>query len=300
VTTPIYQASSKFYIQFIHDPSGEVVQQYNGYTWNDLLHSDKILDYVFDAVEVNHDSALYFSDPIKSIYPNVSDRIFKEQIRDNLIHGEILSDFRLLTITFTTTDQTKTEIIQKSMETGLLNFAADQDEIASMEIINSIESKLVIWDNHLHRAIIGGAVLFLLLALFAWWFYYILDDSLYTIADAEKRYPYPVVGILLKGETIETPSPYFAETKENLAYLLKDAQNPIYISVEKTPYPDGKKLREGSGVILEVPFGSCNGKKTDRRVSFMKNQDIKILGILIIEADKKFLKQYYNGKTKLF
>ncbi|MDE7048815.1 MAG: hypothetical protein K2P25_12680, partial [Lachnospiraceae bacterium] len=41
-----YKAVSKLYISFGHDESGEVYQYYNGYTWNDLLDADPILDLV--------------------------------------------------------------------------------------------------------------------------------------------------------------------------------------------------------------------------------------------------------------
>jgi len=286
-----YQSFSKFYLQFIYDPSGEVEQFYNGFTWNDLLHSDPILHYVIIAAE-----------EIEAAMPAgllPYGEALKEQLRDNVLKGEVLSDRRLLTVTFTTDNPEKTAIIQKSMETGLLNYAAGQSEIISMELIRSSEPKLMIWDDNLHRAIIGGAVLFLLLALFGWWFYYLLDDSLYTISDAEKRYPFPVAGILLTGEKILDEQLYFSETKDNLAYFLQDKINPIFLSIDTLPYPKGEELRKTDGVILEIPFGKRNGKKTDRCVSFLRSQKVDILGLVITEADEKFLNQYYRGRKKI-
>jgi hypothetical protein len=46
---------------------------------------------------------------------------------------------------------------------------------------------------------------------------------------------------------------------------------------------------------LEIPFGGRNGKKTDRCVSFLRNQNAEILGLLITEADERFLRWYYGG-----
>ena len=289
ISMPVqYQSRSQFYIQYIYDPIRRVEEYYNGYTWNDLLHSDPIIEQVVIALKAEPSNEKRLNASLSS------DEELSELLRANSFKGEILSDRRLLTITFTTDFRPKTAAIQEAMETGLLIYADRQREIVSMELIRSTEPQLVIWDNHLHRAIIGGGVLFLLFALFGWWFYYILDDSLYVVADAEKRYPYPVIGILVKGETIAAEAFNFAETKENLAYLLKDKQNPIYLSVEKWPYPDGYDLRGADGVILEIPFGCRNGKKTDRCVSFLRNQDVVILGLIITEADERFLRWYYG------
>ena len=279
-TKPVYQSISKFYLQFAHDPNGDVVQYYNGFTWNDLLHSDMILNHVIAAMEDN----------------GISGKLTKEELRDNTFKGEILSDLRLLTITFSAENMEKTALIQKSMETGLLEFAVSRQEIISMELIHSTEPKRLVWENNLYRALILGAVLSLLLALIIWWVYYILDDSLYTIHDADKRYPYLIFGILLKGETIETADLYFKETKENFAMILKDEGNPYFLSVEAVPYPDGIDLRKATGVVIQVPFGNRNGKLVERCINYLRNLDIEILGLVITEAEEKFLNLYYWGK----
>ena len=287
----LYQSQSKFYLQYIYDPSGAVEQYYNAFTWNDLLHADPILDEVIAALKTLPDGKLVLNGAPES------DEKYKERLRDNMLRAVLLSDRRLLTIFFTTTDPHMTSVVQKAVEIGLINYAAGSHEIISMEIIRSTEPQLFIWDDHTLRAAIGGAVLFLILALFGWWFYFILDDSLFTVKDAENRYPFPAAGILLVGESYETESLYFTETKENLAYILNDKQNPRYLSVEELPYPSGAALRETDGIILEVPFGGRNGKLIDRCVSYLKSQDVPILGLLITDADKKFLSFYYKGKV---
>ncbi|MDE6184709.1 MAG: hypothetical protein K2G39_04675 [Lachnospiraceae bacterium] len=70
-----YEVVSKLYISFGHDESGEVYQYYNGYTWNDLLDTDPILDLVMQEL------------------PGYE--------RDEVMEAttaEILSDIRLLTV----------------------------------------------------------------------------------------------------------------------------------------------------------------------------------------------------------
>jgi hypothetical protein len=191
----------------------------------------------------------------------------------------------------------KAAAVQRGMESGLLAFAADMPEFASFELYSSIAPRLVVLDNYIWRAAAAMAVLFFILALFAWWFCFILDDSLYTIADVEKRYPYPALGILLKGEDIRGEEFYFAETKENLDYFLQGKINLLYLSVEQMPYPKNAELRTCSGVVLTVPFARRNGKAAERYVTYLRNMQAEILGVLITEADENFLKAYY-GETK--
>ena len=290
ISMPIkYQSHSQFYLQFIYDPSGEVEQYYNGFTWNTLLHADPILNHIAAALKTLPDGK-----KILAGKPDTDENI-KERFRDNLMQAALLSDRRILTIFFTSDDKEINNIAQQAVEIGLINYAIGAHEIISMELIRSTEPQLYIWDNHLHRAIIGGAVLFFLLAMFGWWFYHILDDSLYTIADAEKRYPYPVLGILLKDESLTFKTPYFAEFSENMAHIIRK-KKAHFLSVEDIPYPDGDVLRKSDGVILKIPFGRRNGKLVERCISYLKNQDVEILGLYIENADENFLRYYYWGK----
>jgi capsular polysaccharide biosynthesis protein len=285
-----YQAESHFYMRFAQMPDGDVADYYNGYTWNSLLHTDAILDYVVAAIVAEG------SENVEALDGGGSVSEIKEILRSGIINGRILSDVRLLSVTFTASNPAKAATVQRGVEIGLPNFAAGMPEFASFELISSTAPQLVLFDNYIWRAAAGMAALFLVLALFAWWFYFILDDSLYTVADVEKRYPYPALGILLKGEEITDEEFYFAETKENLTYFLQGKINILYLSAEQMPYPKNAALRTCSGVVLTVPFARRNGKAAERYVTYLRNMQVEILGVLITEADAKFLKAYYGTK----
>ena len=45
-----YASVSKLYISFGNDENGDVYQYYNGYTWNDLIDADPILDIVMSSL----------------------------------------------------------------------------------------------------------------------------------------------------------------------------------------------------------------------------------------------------------
>ena len=72
-----YEAVSKLYISFGADESGEIYQYYNGYTWNDLLDADPILNRIMEYVP---------------------EGVSREEVAA-ATKAEILSDIRLLTIT---------------------------------------------------------------------------------------------------------------------------------------------------------------------------------------------------------
>ena len=45
-----YEAVSKLYLTFAADDDGDAYQYYNGYTWNDLMGTEPILDYAMECV----------------------------------------------------------------------------------------------------------------------------------------------------------------------------------------------------------------------------------------------------------
>lgn len=326
-----WQTRSQFYLQFVFDPKGEVEQSYNGYTWNDLLHADPIVGEINKAILESKDEGW------QSLYPKEKTS-YPEVIRE-AIKGEILSDRRLLLVTITTHQKEKTALLRTAMEEGLLRYAKGQQEILSIELIRSTEPELLLWDNRTVQAVIGGGVLCFLIALFAWWFAHILDDSLYVIADGEKRFPFPVLGLLVKTGEGEGRQPYEGELAENSAYLLKGMERIGLLSVEnqclqpqnrpkgnpteeqtkaifdritkeRNLHPNretltgsscppdsgwGEFLRSLDGVILLVPFGKRNGRQIHRTISFLKNQNCRIQGILIVEGEEAFWRSYYGS-----
>ncbi len=335
-----WQAQSKFYLQFVNRANAE--QSFNGYTWNDLLHGDPVMDKIMEAMERNRPAGL----------SGIDDETFRKMVEDAL-EAKILSDSRLLTVYATGSSEEWTALVQNAAEAGLLRFGEEQEEIVSMELNNSIPPEVVVWGDRTAQAVFGGGVLCFVVALFVFIFAYILDDSLYVIADVEKRYPFPLLGLLIKNADGEDRQPYADELAENAAYLLKDEQRLLFLTPVDLPFINGGNdsaqkgnnaekqdnidmqviilaenirsifvnimknkspkiewltstlksaavgsstgsiLQEVDGVILAVPFGKRNGKKIDRTVSFLKNQDCRILGMMIVEGEEKFWKKYY-------
>ena len=161
-----FVAVSKLYISFGHDENGEVYQYYNGYTWNDLLDTDPIMDLVMEKLPGYERDAV-----------------------GEATTAEILSDIRLLTITVKGGDEKFVREIREAVENGLKEYARDSEELEKIKVLRSSAPERVYWDDRTTAACVTGAVILGLLTLLVIGFNYVLDESVYVQEDIEKRFP---------------------------------------------------------------------------------------------------------------
>ena len=320
-----YQAVSKLYISFGHDESGEVYQYYNGYTWNDLLDTDPIMDLVM----------MYL--------PGYE----KEQVMEATT-AEILSDIRLLTITVRGEEEKFVREISRATENGLKEFGRESEELEQIKVIRSGVPQRVYWDDRTSAACITGAVILGVISLLVIGFNYALDEAVYVQEDIEKRYGVKALGILTRSQ--KGLEPYARELKAKIrsavgdkkAFAVVDMDNHADLrgselerilnreamevfggghtreeedfgwnfAKEEEQLPEGewkvtafgenvlseeecRQLREIGGVILLLPFGVDVGRKTSRILSLLKNQDCPVIGMVVAQADEEFLNRYY-------
>ena len=303
-----YQSVSKIYLNFNCDPKDYAELAYNGYTWNDLIVTDPILN-------------------------NTLEELPEGIERETVIaatKAEILSDIRLLTVTVTTADADLTAQIMQATQMALVHLGETDPLFTGIEVYSTQGPEQVVWDNRTGRAAITGMVIALFVVLAGMLLFYILDDSIYVEEDIEKHYGLPVFGIFTASEPGSFQS-YGSEFLSNYSYLCRDMQNVSLLSVdcmgdtqktaqtiekvlstgrksndihnilmampEEDPYVY-EEIRKTDGVILIVRYGRGNGKRLRKAVSNLKKQDCHILGVLITEADEKFLKKYYMCKKK--
>ncbi len=210
-----YKAVSKLYISFAHDENGEVYQYYNGYTWNDLLDADPIMDIVMTAL------------------PGYE----REQVQEATT-AEILSDIRLLTITVRGDNEKFVREIRDAVEKGLREYARVTEELYQIEVIRSGLPERVYWDDRTTAACVTGAVLFGIAALFVIGFNYALDESIYVQEDVEKRYPYKALGLLTRNQ--KGLQPYARELKANILYSM--GERKAFAVLDMDNHGDTRKL----------------------------------------------------------
>ncbi|MCM1133952.1 MAG: hypothetical protein NC400_00105 [Clostridium sp.] len=321
-----YKAVSKLYISFGHDESGEVYQYYNGYTWNDLLDSDPIVDLVMREL------------------PGYE----KEDVREATT-AEILSDIRLLTVTVKGDNEKFVREIRTAVENGLKEYARENKELELIKVIRSTAPERVYWDDRTTSACATGAVIAGVLALLIIGFNYATDESIYVQEDIEKKYGLRALGILTRNQ--KGLQPYAGELRANIRYVMGDRRTLAVVDMANHADARGmeldrllnreemdilgssggvkeeedfgwykaktkevqekgewevlafgenilaeeecRKIREAGAVILLLPFGVDVGRKTSRILSLLKNQDCNIIGMVVAQADEEFLNRYF-------
>lgn len=289
-----YQTVAKIYLNFDCEPEDYNELAYNGYTWNDLMATDPILDYTMEELS-------------------------EEVPRDTVIaatKAEILSDIRLLTITITAGEPELAARIMEATERSLIHLGETDELFHSIEVYSTTAPKQIVWDNRTANAMITGGVTALILLLLAAAFCYVLDDSVYVAADAEKRYGVPVIGALTGQNDMR---PYGRELLDNYRYISRDKRSLCVVSADDKADAeaagrilegtkvcgmpqDGAEaydiMRQADGVIVTVRFADRNGRRIERVLSNLKKQDCRVLGMVITGADEDFLRLYYMGKNR--
>lgn len=284
-----YRAVSKIYLTFAPDESGEIYQAYNGYTWNDLMATEPILNTTMAYLPED----------------------YTEEEVTAAIRAEILSDLRLLTITVTTTSPERTAEILKAADLSLVELGKRAKEFRKIEIYQETEPALVAADPRLLQAVIVGSALALTLTLLAMALRYVLDDKIYVPGDLKCITALPFAGFYFGGEAGEGKAKEtikragekrLAENlqkdlEQNRAYLTEKFGTLIVYEPEKNrmaaeeSYDD---LRKADGILLSVPYGKTDRTTLGYRLEQMALQECKIAGILIRDADMRLLKWYYN------
>ncbi|MCM1261810.1 MAG: hypothetical protein NC313_03740 [Butyrivibrio sp.] len=278
-----YQATSKLYLYFAHDETGDAYQAYNGYTWNDLMSTDKILNITMSYLP---------------------DTYTREEVAA-ATEASILSDIRLLTIDITTPNPEKTIEILSATNKALVEMGEREREFTGIEVISVSDAELVIADSRLFQAVLLGVAGMVILALIAMALVYVLDDRIYVPGDLKCVTNLPFIGFQFKNkpvninnsrkeklfaklcEDLEQNRGYMEKANEILEMLELGKENMITAEL-------CEKLRKSDGIFLVIPYGQMDRASLAYRIEQLKLQECKIVGIIIKDADMRFMKWYYN------
>ncbi|MCH5257033.1 MAG: hypothetical protein J1D87_07045 [Lachnospiraceae bacterium] len=270
-----YRAESKVYLNFAPDETGEVYQYYNGYTWNDLMSTDLILDKTMS----------YLPD----------DYTAEEVISATL--AEILSDVRLLTITITTSDVERTARILEATDKALVDMGQREKEFIDIEIIKETEPKLLVTDSRLLQAVLVGLVIALALVLLGMALVYILDDRIYVPGDLKCVTQLPFVGFSFTQETDELGQRFQNDLEKNLEYLTQETGGLTTLELGKDKDVSeqiSNSAQADNAILLVIPYGKIDRSSLAYRIEQLSLRKCNLAGIIIKDADMRFMKWYYN------
>ncbi|MBQ8040130.1 MAG: hypothetical protein IJ274_09730 [Lachnospiraceae bacterium] len=292
---PSYKIVSEYYLDYAEDSSGALYDYFNYYTWSEITDTDEFIGI------------------LKAQLPE--EMFASEETLRQFTDATVESDTRYLTTTVQTEHPDKTVIIARAMENAILKFALGQKEFSSVKVVTApLEAEETYPDVRPVRAVILGAVLGLFIGIVGVCVYIICDSSVYLPNMFEKRYGVKALGCIS-----------FAETKNNIRYLTKDAKNLAVVGLgdlenkqanaaleyiketigetsdivlmNESILAEGfefEKLREYEGAVFLVKAGAKNGKKIERAVEQMRRQDVNLTGAFLFDEDKTLIKRYYR------
>ena len=264
-----YRAMSKVYLDFAADETGDVYQAYNGYTWNDLMATDPILDVTMGYLPENY-------------------------TREEVIaatKAEILSDLRLLTITVTTHDRDRCSAILKATGQSLTERGNTAKEFKQIEVIQTTEVKPVVADSRMVQAVLVGLAAAVVLMLLGLMLRYILDDRILVASDLKKVTELPFIGYAGAGERLGS------EYDGNFAYLQKKTGMLSILTVTQDETITQEKWQElcsADGVIIVADYGKVHAAFLAYIIEQLQIRQCRLVGTAISGADEKFLRRYYG------
>lgn len=299
-----YQAETEYYIDFAEGRI-DAKDYYNDFTWNDVMATDLILG---NTMELLGDS-------------------FERNTVKQMITADIISDVRYLTITVEGEDSEAVERISEATRVSLENFGKRMEEFDSISQIenNGIQKKeepLFTW-----RACVLGALIGVLVGAFGIAFDFCMGSRFYTKQAVSQCLGIPVFGLLyargneadgVQERALQLALQYQmkkAEQKKlvivngalgNCAQKCHDELTSLYskeqlgteLEVQDIPVTcreDFERMRQAGGVLLAVPFGKSCRESVIEQMNQLENQDCKVLGAVLVDVDKKWMK-LYGGK----
>lgn len=293
---PRYGISSDYYITFNFSEYENSSDYYNAYTWDGILRDDPIVDYALTLLP---------------------DTIDKERVKA-AVSGEMLGDYRILTVNVVDTDPAICEEIAYAYTQSLDHFADKIEMLSSVELWSRDAITLLKEDNRVGNAAFLGGLIGLLLSLFWLLVWYLLDDAVYVETDFTKRSEIPFLGTI----TNHKDEKCLAELQANYHYLCTDEKGYYAVNVAMSDTMENpcvpilmnsckgilgaltlteenlKKLRNSAGAILMIPYGKTNGKLTTKMIHLLEKQNCHIAGVVLTDANDHFLKAYYLGRKE--
>lgn len=286
-----YQAMSKVYLDFAPDETGEIYQQYNGYTWNDLMATDPYMEPMLEEL---------------------SEDYTREEV-SAAVKAEILSDLRLLTVTVTTHDADRCNAILGAAG-RVLEMRGDTDkEFREIRVIQTTEAERVTADDRTVQAAFVGLVLAVVLTLIGMLLIYVLDDRIFVAGDLKRVTDIPFLGYAGAAGSLGQ------DYERNVDFLRQRLGTVTVLEVTQNTEPELKQSaalqgkagtaqtegatawQEACGLengIVHVPYGCVHAAYLSYVIEQLKVRGCSLAGVAVSGADDKFLGRYYGRSVR--
>jgi len=295
VTGHYYKAASTYKVEYTDEPSKAGDYYINEMSWNTYVQSGDFLNALTKKMD------------------EMGIRQIDNEELAAMLSATLASDIHVPSVTVTTESGDLSMGIERAVEETMTGYFADTNpQIREIKVIDqAVEAEEVEPDVRPVRALILSAILSCFFAVTVFLLYEMGNDSVWLPASVRKRYGIKCVGTA-GSEELSTNIEYIfrdiekaavctveieADPKAAAAILEDSAQ---HIRTEWIPVPapltfpeSVQCIREMDGLILSVNAGSHAGKKLERVLEFMKEQDIDVTAVLLNNADEWLIRAYY-------
>ncbi len=298
----MYSAASRYRIEYAVEEEKDVGTVYiNQMSWNTYLRSDMFLESLKEKLTD-------MSNDIKLGEIDVS------QLGDSL-EAVVESDLRLLTVVVSTKSPERSVQIAEAVEAVLTGgFAEEIREIETIKVIEAGNSaNEVVPDVRVGRAFALSAVLSCFFAVLILLLKETGDDGVWLPSTLWKRYGLRAAGTLESKELRENMGYFFSQSSgavavcgcqedidtskvlEGLKLKCPETVSGEWFAVPEAPFGEGvcHKLREAKGILLVVRAGSHTGRRLERVLEYLEQQDCQVTATLLWDADERLIRRYY-------
>lgn len=327
-----YSATSRYRIEYAVEEEKDVGTVYiNQMSWNTYLQSEMFLGearkYLTQMSEtagateaggsIDTGSSMETEasrEARGSMERGSSMEIGDSELREAL-EAVVESDLRLLTTVVTTDDPEKSILIAGAVEAALeREFARQIKEIDEIRVIDTGDSASeVVPDVRPERAFALSAVLSCFLSIVILLLKETGDDSIWLPSSLWKRYGLRSAGTPESKEFAENLRYFFPQGMERIALCgcgdgtdLKDVSEKLrqkcpetvgekWFAAEDDPFGAGvcDRLRQAEGVLLAVQAGRHGGRRLERVLEYLEQQDCRVTAAVLWGADERLIRRYY-------
>ena len=262
-----YRISADYYITFDFETFEHGDDYYNAYTWDNVLRDDPIVDYALGVLPKE---------------------ITKEQVKE-AVTGEMLGDYRVLTVHVTSSDKQQVELIAEAYEKSLVYFGQSRELFKSIECWSKEPLSLLEKNTKTANAALLGAVLLGIVSLFVLLYYYLLNDAFYTEKELRQRFGLKVLGYETKNK-----NPEEEKRLQNNKQAL-NLEREIQWKVKQVPTKEQWQELVHKEIVLLVPWGKNIGALLERLLGEMSLHSCDVAGCILVDTEDWFLKAYYGN-----
>ncbi len=305
VTTHYYEAASTYKVEYTDEPSKSGDYYINETSWNTYVQSG---DFIGALCETLAEMGVQQCDSGELA---------------GMLSATLASDLHVPTVTVTAQEPELCIQVERAVEVTMTEyFAGSNPQISRITVISqareAVESEE---DVRPLRAVILSAVLSCFSALVIFLIYETGNDGIWLPASIRRRYGLKCVGTAQSIELLTNVEYIFKDVRKAAVCTAEDsadcsqiadmlsrmlqnggaqAGNPPRVQTEWIPVPapaicpeSVKCMRKMDGVLLSVNAGSHAGRKIERALEFMAEQDIDVTAVFLNSADEWLIRAYY-------